>query len=255
MKRPIFVWTLCLFGFALVACDDATESTPDAVTEELSTPDADAEVAGPDATDATDAESDAATEADGEGSDATEEALVEDADASAAEAGDASESEGESDTEVGEEEVADSEGAEEEGEGLLTIAETATANPDLSILVEAATLTGLADPLSKNDSEYTIFAPTDAAFEALPEGTLDALLANTDALAQILLYHAVFQTFMSEDLMALETVEVLTALSIDLEVVDGVLVLNGVAKVTEADIACSNGVIHIIDTVLTVPAQ
>ena len=136
---------------------------------------------------------------------------------------------------------------------LLSIAATATANPELSTLVEAATATDLVEILSKDEGTYTVFAPTNAAFDALPEGTLEGLLEDTETLLQILLYHALPEVVLEEALATKQFVQSLTQLEISVEVVDNGVVLNGTAAVTSTDILCSNGVIHIIDAVLLPP--
>jgi len=129
-----------------------------------------------------------------------------------------------------------------------TIVEVAAANPDFETLVAAVTAAGLAETLS-GEGPFTVFAPTDEAFDALPEGVLDALLLpeNKDALTSILTYHAVSGEVMAADVTAgdVETVEGSTiAITTD----DGVKVND--ANVIATDVDASNGVIHVIDAVL-----
>lgn len=133
-----------------------------------------------------------------------------------------------------------------------TIVDVASGNPDFSTLVAAVQAAGLAETLSA-DGPYTVFAPTDAAFEALPAGVLDALLLpeNKEVLTQILTYHVVEGEVMSTDI---EPGDVPTVEGEDLtiDVTDGTVTVNG-ATVEAADVEASNGVIHVIDEVLVPP--
>jgi len=129
------------------------------------------------------------------------------------------------------------------------IVDTAVAAGDFSTLLAAVEAAGLVETL-KGDGPFTVFAPTDAAFAALPEGTVDDLLLpeNQEMLASILTYHVIPGKIMSTDLsddMEAETVNGDTVM-IDLD--NGVMVDN--ATVTTADIEASNGVIHVIDAVI-----
>ncbi|MEJ6396274.1 fasciclin domain-containing protein [Yoonia sp. 208BN28-4] len=127
------------------------------------------------------------------------------------------------------------------------IVDTAVEAGTFTTLVAAVEAAGLVDTL-KGEGPFTVFAPTDEAFAALPEGTVEGLLEDTDALTQILLYHVVPGKVMSSDLtdgMMATTVE-----GRDIAVAIGDNVLVGPATVTAADIETSNGVIHVIDTVL-----
>ena len=134
---------------------------------------------------------------------------------------------------------------------LGTIVEVASTTEGFSTLVAAITAAGLGETLS-GTGPFTVFAPTDDAFAALPEGVLDALLLpeNSDLLVKILTYHVVSGQVNSADItdgdvptVEGQTVAILTT--------DGVTV-NG-AKVTTADVPASNGVIHVIDTVILPP--
>ena len=127
------------------------------------------------------------------------------------------------------------------------IVDTAVAAGDFTTLVAAVQAAGLVDTL-KGEGPFTVFAPTDAAFAALPEGTVDTLLMpeNRDQLVSILTYHVVPGAVMSSDLT-----EGMTAATV--QGGDVTFTLDGGAKVndaniTAADIAASNGVIHVIDT-------
>ena len=129
------------------------------------------------------------------------------------------------------------------------IVETATAAGSFSTLLAAASAAGLVDTL-KGDGPFTVFAPTDAAFAALPAGTVDGLLKpeNRQQLTEILTYHVVPGKIMSSDLkegMTATTVQKGT-LTVTLE---GGPKVNG-TTISQPDIEASNGVIHVIDGVL-----
>ncbi|ASP20003.1 immunogenic protein MPT70 [Antarctobacter heliothermus] len=135
------------------------------------------------------------------------------------------------------------------GGHAMDIVDTAKEAGSFETLLAAATAAGLVDTL-KSDGPFTIFAPTDAAFAALPEGTVETLLMpeNKDQLVSILTYHVVagkvMSTDLSDDMMA-TTVQG-TDIMIDLD--NGVMVND--ATVVTADIEASNGVIHVIDKVI-----
>ena len=135
------------------------------------------------------------------------------------------------------------------------IVDTAVAAGSFNTLVAAVKAAGLVDAL-KGPGPLTVFAPTDAAFAKLPAGTLDDLLkpANKEKLKGILLYHVVSGKVMSTDLKG--TVKPATLQGATLTIVAGGsgVTVNG-AKVTKADIGASNGVIHVIDTVVLPPAK
>jgi len=132
-----------------------------------------------------------------------------------------------------------------------TIVDVAAANPDFSTLVAAVKAAGLAETLS-GAGPFTVFAPTNEAFAALPKGLVDKLLlpANKATLTKILTYHVVPGKVMAADVKAgdVATVE---GSKITLATTGGVTV-NG-AKVTATDVNASNGVIHVIDQVLVPP--
>ncbi|ETW10914.1 beta-Ig-H3/fasciclin [Roseivivax marinus] len=132
----------------------------------------------------------------------------------------------------------------------MNIVETAQDAGDFTTLLAAAEAAGLVETLT-GEGPYTVFAPTDEAFDALPEGTVDELLLpeNQDQLTSVLTYHVVPGAVMSADLsdgMEAETVE---GSSVTVSI-DGDTVMVGDATVTQPDIEASNGVIHVIDTVL-----
>lgn len=135
-----------------------------------------------------------------------------------------------------------------------TIVDVAASNPDFETLVAAVTAAGLVETLS-GEGPFTVFAPTDEAFDALPAGLLDALLLpeNKDALTSILTYHVVSGEVMSTDVKPgdVTTVE---GEAIVVTTPDGKVVLNDTATVTAVDVDASNGVIHVIDGVLVPPS-
>jgi uncharacterized surface protein with fasciclin (FAS1) repeats len=143
---------------------------------------------------------------------------------------------------------------EEASAELGTIVDIAVANGGFNTLVAAVTAAGLAETL-QGEGPFTVFAPTDAAFAALPEGTVEALLEDPAGdLTKILLYHVVAGKVLSSDLSDGLTAETMQGASITVGITDGVVTING-ATVVAADIEASNGVIHVIDTVLLLPAE
>ena len=133
-----------------------------------------------------------------------------------------------------------------------TIVEVAVAAGSFTTLAAALGAAGLVDTL-QGEGPFTVFAPTDDAFAALPAGVVDALLLeeNRDALVSVLTYHVVPGLVMAADVAAGDVASV-EGSNITVSITDGV-VLNGTAHVVTADVAASNGVIHIIDAVI-VPA-
>ncbi len=117
--------------------------------------------------------------------------------------------------------------------------------------MQAVTAAGLVDTLN-SDGPFTIFAPANPAFEALPPGTLDAVLADQDLLTSILTLHVVAgERLSSADLAELDSVTTVNGADITLEVADdGSLMVNGQATVGCADIQTSNATVHVIDAVL-----
>jgi len=124
----------------------------------------------------------------------------------------------------------------------------------LSTLVAAVTAGDLVETL-QGDGPFTVFAPTNEAFAALPEGTLDNLLLpeNKDQLVAILTYHVVAGKVMSTDLSDGMTAATVNGSSVTITTMDGAKV-NG-ANVVSADIEASNGVVHVIDAVILPPAE
>ena len=136
-----------------------------------------------------------------------------------------------------------------------TVVAAAQANPDLSTLVEAVTAAGLVETLSE-PGPYTVFAPTNAAFEALPPGTLEDLLkpANKQQLTEILTYHVAEGEVLSSDLEDGQKIPTLQGEDLEITVDGDSVLVNGVAVET-ADVQTGNGVVHIIGEVLTPPSS
>ncbi|MCB9051624.1 MAG: fasciclin domain-containing protein [Lewinellaceae bacterium] len=135
-----------------------------------------------------------------------------------------------------------------------TVVDIIVNSPDHETLETAVITAGLADALS-GVGPFTVFAPTDAAFDALPAGALDALLADpTGALAQVLLYHVLGAEVLSTDLMDGQMAATLQGADITVTIDGGNVFIND-AMVTVADLRADNGVVHVIDAVLLPPAQ
>ena len=134
------------------------------------------------------------------------------------------------------------------------IVEVATEAAAFTTLLAAAEAAGLVDTL-KGEGPYTVFAPTDDAFAALPEGTLEGLLADPEALKAILLYHVVPGVVTSDQVVGLTEATSVEGSTIAISVVDGVVTLNESAKVVTPDVMASNGVIHVIDAVILPPSN
>ncbi|WP_375280634.1 fasciclin domain-containing protein [Pseudooctadecabacter sp.] len=130
------------------------------------------------------------------------------------------------------------------------IVDTAADAGAFTTLLAAAEAAGLVETL-KGDGPFTVFAPTDDAFAALPEGTVEGLLEDTDALTAILTYHVVPGAVMSGDLSDGMTAATVNGAEVTISVGDMVMVND--ATVTTADIEATNGVIHVIDSVLMPP--
>ena len=128
-----------------------------------------------------------------------------------------------------------------------TIVEVASSNGSFKTLVAAVKAAGLADTLS-GKGPFTVFAPTDAAFAKLPAGTVDALLKDIPKLKAILTYHVVSGSVMAKDVKT-GMVPTVNGQSLNVVAAASGVTVNG-AKVTAVDVAASNGVIHVIDTVV-----
>ncbi len=140
--------------------------------------------------------------------------------------------------------------ADGHGGSKMDIVDTALEADDFNTLATALTEAELISTL-KGEGPFTVFAPTDAAFAALPEGTLDSLLADKEQLTNVLLYHVVSGKVMAEDVLEMDgaMVETIFGEKIEISIEDGMVYIND-AQVTTTDIEASNGVIHVIDTVL-----
>ncbi len=132
----------------------------------------------------------------------------------------------------------------------MDIVDTAVGAGTFTTLVAAVQAAGLVDTL-KGEGPFTVFAPTDEAFAALPAGTVEGLLADPAALAAILTYHVVAGRVMSTDLTEGMTAPTVNGADITITLEGGAKV-NG-ANITAADIEATNGVIHVIDTVIMPP--
>ena len=133
------------------------------------------------------------------------------------------------------------------------IVDTAVAAGNFSTLVAAVQAAGLVDTL-KGEGPFTVFAPTDEAFAKLPAGTVDALLADPEgALKQILLYHVVPGKVMSSDLSDGMEAATVQGENVKFTLGDGKAMVND-ANIVAADIETSNGVIHVIDSVILPPS-
>ena len=131
-----------------------------------------------------------------------------------------------------------------------SIVELAAGNDDLSTLVAAVKAAGLVGVLS-GDGPYTVFAPTNAAFAKLPEGTVESLLKpeNKDQLTAILTYHVVSGKVKAADVVKLDSAKTVEGSSVTITASDAGVKVDA-ANVIMTDIAASNGVVHVIDSVL-----
>lgn len=127
------------------------------------------------------------------------------------------------------------------------IVDTAVGAGTFKTLATALTAAGLVDTL-KGPGQFTVFAPTDAAFAKLPPGTVEALLKDIPKLKAILTYHVVAGRVQASDVVKLTKATTLQGQDVRIDATAGVKINN--AMVTKADIAASNGLIHVIDTVL-----
>lgn len=130
---------------------------------------------------------------------------------------------------------------------MKNIIETAVGNPNFSTLVTAIKAAGLVETLS-SAGPFTVFAPTNEAFAKIPEATLTEVLADKLKLTSILTYHVVPGKVMAKDIGNTPEAVTVQGSVVNIDTKNGVMVNN--AKVVKADIECSNGVIHVIDSVL-----
>jgi uncharacterized surface protein with fasciclin (FAS1) repeats len=132
----------------------------------------------------------------------------------------------------------------------MSIVDTAVSAGSFNTLVAAVKAADLVDTLN-GAGPFTVFAPTDEAFAKLPAGTLEELLKpeNKAKLQGILTYHVVSGKVMAEDVVGLDSAKTVNGQSLDITKKDGAVMVDN-AKVVKTDIVCTNGVIHVIDTVV-----
>ena len=134
------------------------------------------------------------------------------------------------------------------------IVDTAVAAGQFTTLARALQAAGLVDAL-KAPGPFTVFAPTDAAFAKVPEATLNALLADPARLRAVLTYHVVQGRVLAADVVRMQSANTLQGEAIRISATGGTVRLNASSTVTRTDIAASNGVIHVLDTVLMPPSM
>lgn len=131
------------------------------------------------------------------------------------------------------------------------IVETAVAAGTFKTLATALTEAGLIETL-KGEGPFTVFAPTDEAFAKVPKAALDNLLKDKERLTKVLLYHVVAGKVMSSDVVKLNSAKTVEGNSAKITIKDKTVMVNN-ARVTAVDIEASNGVIHVIDSVIMPP--
>jgi uncharacterized surface protein with fasciclin (FAS1) repeats len=129
-----------------------------------------------------------------------------------------------------------------------SIVDIAAGNPKFSTLVSLVKKAGLVDTLSSG--EFTVFAPTNAAFKKVPKKTLNALAKDKKKLKAVLTYHVVAGTVKAADVVKLKKAKTVNGKNVRISVRGGNVFLNKSTKVTQTDIEASNGVIHVINKVL-----
>ncbi len=132
------------------------------------------------------------------------------------------------------------------------IVDTAVGAGQFTTLAKALQAADLVTTL-KGAGPFTVFAPTDAAFAKLPAATLASLLANPAELSKVLTYHVVAGKVTAADVVKLSEATTVNGAQVQIAVRDGKVVLNGTSTVATADVMASNGVIHVIDTVILPP--
>ena len=135
-----------------------------------------------------------------------------------------------------------------------TIVDVATESGSFNTLLTALEAAGLVDTL-QGDGPFTVFAPTDDAFAKIPEDTLNGLLADVDVLSRILLYHVVPGEILAADVVGLDAATTVQGSDIAISLEDDTVILNNASIVISTDIMADNGVIHVIDTVLSPPRR
>ncbi len=144
----------------------------------------------------------------------------------------------------------ESQPADEVSKTIVDIAVEDERFTTLVVALQAAEL----DSVLTGSGPFTVFAPTDSAFSKLPEGTVESLLADIPALKDILLYHVVSGDVLAADVLNLESAETLQGDFFSISTEDGKVMVND-AEVIITDITASNGIIHVLDTVLLPPAD
>lgn len=129
---------------------------------------------------------------------------------------------------------------------MKTIVETAVEAGSFTVLVKALTAAGLVETLS--GGEFTVFAPSDDAFAKIPEEVINAILADKERLTAILMNHVVEGKHMAAQVVSMSEVPTLQGGNLPVDTIEGVKI--GTATVLTPDIECTNGVIHVIDSVL-----
>jgi uncharacterized surface protein with fasciclin (FAS1) repeats len=130
---------------------------------------------------------------------------------------------------------------------MKSIIETAQENPDFSTLVTALTTAELIDTLS-GAGPFTVFAPSNKAFEKIPEKTLEEILDDIPRLKRILTYHVIPSKVWSKDIATMKDIATVQGDKVTIDTLNGIRIND--AKITKTDVECTNGIIHIIDTVL-----
>lgn len=133
-----------------------------------------------------------------------------------------------------------------------TIVEVAASDPQFSTLVELVQKAGLAETLSSGS--FTVFAPTNAAFEKVPESTLEALANDPEQLKAVLTYHVVAKRLPASRVVRRTRIKTVNGESIRVRVRNGAVRLNRTARVTKVNVRASNGYIHVINRVLLPPS-
>jgi len=132
------------------------------------------------------------------------------------------------------------------------IIETAASAGMFTTLATALTAAGLVETL-KGAGPFTVLAPTDEAFAKIPAADLQALLADKTKLTKVLTYHVISGDVPSSQISTMSNAKTLEGSEVSIKMVDGKVMLNGTSTVTSADVKASNGVIHVINTVLMPP--
>jgi uncharacterized surface protein with fasciclin (FAS1) repeats len=133
-------------------------------------------------------------------------------------------------------------------DGAKDIVDTAASAGSFTTLLAAVRAAGLEETL-RGAGPFTVFAPTDAAFSKLPEGTVEALLKDREKLRSILTYHVVAGRVTAADVVKLDRAATVNGASVEIRTKDGAVMVDEATVVT-ADVMASNGVIHVVDTVI-----